>query len=132
MPPLLVHFLSTRVFSLFFLLTSLSAHFVYSETCLRRPLKGPSQGGLCYQVVSLSRVIRLERASLGSWFQWSSRTDGRLLRVVALTGFIVYLVHDILCRAGTKVCALVVDLPRKNLFKYAGKLMHTFHRLSFR
>ena len=29
----------------------------HSGTCLRRPLKGPSKGGLCYQVVSLSRVI---------------------------------------------------------------------------
>ena len=38
---------------------------MYSETCLRRPLEGPSKRGLCYQVVSLSRVIRLETTSLG-------------------------------------------------------------------
>ena len=35
------------------------------ETCLRRPFKGPSECGLCYQVVSLSRVYGLEIASLG-------------------------------------------------------------------
>ena len=29
----------------------------YSETCLRRLLKGLLKRGLCYQVVSLSRVI---------------------------------------------------------------------------
>ena len=28
----------------------------YNETCLRRPRKGPSKCGLCYQVVSLSGV----------------------------------------------------------------------------
>ena len=40
----------------------------YSGTCLRRPLMGPSKCGLCHQVVSLSRVIRLEIASLGLGF----------------------------------------------------------------
>ena len=40
----------------------------YSETGVRRPFKGPSKRGLCYQVVSLSRVIGLEIASLGPGF----------------------------------------------------------------
>ena len=37
----------------------------YSEKCLRPPLKRPSECLLCYQVVFLSRAIRLEIASLG-------------------------------------------------------------------
>ena len=72
----------------------------YSETCLRRPLEGPSKCGLCYQVVSLSRVILLERASLDSGSrglvgqvvalsEWSPYPSGRLIRVIALTAFTV-------------------------------------------
>ena len=61
--------------------------YMYSQTCLRRPLKGPSKRGLSYQVVSLSRFIRPEIASSWSLFQMSSRTGDRLIRVVALTAF---------------------------------------------
>ena len=40
------------------------AYDKYSETCLTRPLKGPSKRGLCHQVVALSRVNILEIACL--------------------------------------------------------------------
>ena len=61
---------------------------LYSETCLRRPLKGHSKwsllpgGRLAQGYLTRNRVP-------WSWLQWPSRTGGRLTRVVALTGFTV-------------------------------------------
>ena len=50
-----------------------------SETCLKRPLKGPSQCGPRVQVVSLSRVIRLQIASISRCF------SGHFGQVIALS-----------------------------------------------
>ena len=88
---------------------------IYSEACLRRPLKGPSKRGRCVQVVSLSRFIRLEVASLGPG------CSGPLGQVVALAGFTVHVCearrnrsgwsgHDRTTLLATNVCLV----PRRS------------------
>ena len=79
---------------------------LYSETCLRRPLKGPSKRGLLTQGHLAGNSIPW------CWLQWSSRTGGRLIRVVALPDFTVIIIGTRLEDMRAAACVpLRVSLP---------------------
>ena len=64
-------------------------YFLYSITCIKRPLKGSNESGLLQQVVFKCRFYYVDLRKVDVIEQWSIKADGLLIQVVSNSGLTV-------------------------------------------
>ena len=68
--------------------------YMYSITCIQRPLKGSNESGLFHQVVFKCRFYWVDFRKVVVSEQWSLKVGGLLIQVVFNTGLTVPLIVD--------------------------------------
>ena len=83
-----------------FMLTIVCVHRVplYSETCLQRPPKGPSDGGLCRQVILVQKCISITEVAHGAAYSGLYRQVVLVQKCISITEVAHGAAYSGLCR----------------------------------
>ena len=68
----------------------LDYNYMYSITCIQRPLKGSNESGLLQQVVFKFRFYSVDFRRVVVSEQWSLKAGGLLIQVVSNAGITVH------------------------------------------